>query len=202
MWAKKIVAISDSQILNEDFLIYIEKLTKAKIDTLVLREKHLSDVEYYDLAKEVLKICKKNNTNCVLHNFDRISLKLNHKFFHAPLNLLRNNPRLYKYFHILGTSIHSKEELYEAMMYKVNYAFVGHIFDSSCKIDLPPYGLELMKELLTISKIPLYAIGGINLQNINKFQDLDIAGVCMREAFVHQKNLRHYINECKNILNP
>ncbi|WP_291952537.1 thiamine phosphate synthase [Campylobacter sp.] len=201
MWAKKIIAISDSKIMEGDFLKYIEKLARAKVDGLVLREKHLSEEEYYDLAKEVLKICKKNNLNCILHNFDRVSLKLDHRFFHAPLDLLRKNSKLYRYFHILGTSIHSKEELYEAMMYKVNYAFVGHIFNSSCKINLQPCGLDFMKELLMVSKIPLYAIGGINLQNISKFKDLDIAGVCIREAFMYQEKIKHYVNECKNRLN-
>lgn len=197
MWDKKIIAISDRKIVEGDFLKQVERIAKSGVDAFVLREKDLSEFEYYDLAKEVLQICSKQKLTCILHFFDRQCLKLNHKYFHAPLDLLRQEPRLARYFHLFGTSIHSKEELLEAMNYKVNYAFVGHIFESSCKKDLKPKGVEFLSSLLAFSKIPLYAIGGIDLENIEKLKNLDIAGVCMREALMNGKKLKVYLNECK-----
>ncbi|ARJ56776.1 thiamine phosphate synthase [Campylobacter cuniculorum] len=202
MWDKKIVAISDRKCVEGDFLKHIEQLTKANIDALVLREKDLSEFEYYDLAKEVLKICAKSKIPCFLHFFDRECLKLGHRYFHAPLCLLRKEPKLRKYFHILGSSVHSKEELLEAMNYKVNYAFVGHIFQSSSKMNLMPKGLNFLKQMLEFSKIPLYAIGGINAENIAEFKDLDVAGVCMREILMREKKLKDYVSKCrKNLKN-
>lgn len=201
MWDKKIIAISDRKCVEGDFLKHIEQLTKANIDALVLREKDLTEFEYYDLAKEVLKICAKSKTTCFLHYFDRECLKLGHRYFHAPLELLRKESKLSKYFHILGTSVHSKEELLEAMNYKVNYAFAGHIFQSSCKVDLEPKGLGFLKEMLDFSQIPLYAIGGINIQNIAKFKGLSIAGVCMREILMKENDAKNYITQCKKQLN-
>ncbi|MBZ7936441.1 thiamine phosphate synthase [Campylobacter sp. B0100352/1] len=197
MWDKKIIAISDRKIVEDGFLKQVEKIAKSGVDAFVLREKDLSEFEYYDLAKEVLQICSKQKLTCILHFFDRQCLKLNHRYFHAPLSLLRQEPRLARYFHLLGTSIHSKEELLEAINYKVNYAFAGHIFESSCKKDLKPRGIEFLNSLLTFSKIPLYAIGGINLENIEKLKNLDIAGVCMREALMNEKKLKVYLNECR-----
>ncbi|GKT38462.1 hypothetical protein LOCUS_04770 [Campylobacter jejuni] len=125
---------------------------------------------------------------------------MGHRYFHAPLSLLRKEPKLIKYFHILGTSVHSKEELLEAMSYKVNYAFVGHIFESSCKVGLEPKGIDFLKSLLEFSQIPLYAIGGINAQNIENFKDINIAGVCMREILMKEKDLKKYLLECRQNL--
>lgn len=200
MWDKKIIAISDRKCVQKDFLKQIEKLAKARVDAIVLREKDLSGFEYFDLAKEVLTICAKHKTTCFLHFFDKECLKLGHRFFHAPLDLLRKEPKLSKYFHTLGTSVHSKEELLEAMNYKVNYAFVGHIFESSCKVNLAPKGLDFLKSLLEFSKIPLYAIGGINVQNIEEFKDLSVAGICMREILMHEKDPKKYLLECRQKL--
>ncbi len=200
MWDKKIIAISDRKCVEGDFLNHIEQLTKNKIDALVLREKDLSEFEYYDLAKEVLKICTKSKLPCFLHSFDRECLKLGHRYFHAPLSLLRKEPRLARYFHSLGTSVHSREELLEAMNYKVNHAFIGHIFQSSCKPNLEARGLEFLKQMLDFSKIPLYAIGGIRLENIAEFRSLNVAGLCMREVLMRGKKLQNYINECKKEL--
>ncbi|TKX31699.1 thiamine phosphate synthase [Campylobacter estrildidarum] len=197
MWDKKIIAISDRKIVEGNFLTQVEKIAKSGVDAFVLREKDLSEFEYYDLAKEVLQICSKQKVTCILHFFDTQCLKLGHKYFHAPLDLLRKEPRLARYFHLLGTSIHSKEELLEAMNYKVNYAFAGHIFESSCKKDLEPRGIEFLNSLLSFSKIPLYAIGGISLDNIEKLKNLNIAGVCMREALMCEKKLKVYLNECR-----
>lgn len=200
MWDKKIIAISDRKCVQIDFLKYMEKLAKAKIDAIVLREKDLSEFEYYDLAKEVLAICAKHKITCFLHFFDRVCLKLGHRYFHASLVLLRKEPKLARYFHVLGTSVHSKEELLEAINYKVNYAFVGHIFTSSCKKDLNPKGIDFLKSLLDFSPIPLYAIGGINIRNIEQFKSLNVAGVCMREILIQEKDLKKYLIACKEKL--
>lgn len=197
MWVRKIIAISDRALVQDDFLKQLEKLARAKIDAFVLREKDLSEYEYYDLAKEVLKICAKYKITCFLHGYLMPTLKLEHKYFQAPLSLLRKESNLAKYFHILGTSVHSKEELLEAINYKANHAFVGHIFESSCKPNLKPCGMDLLKDLLNFSSIPLYAIGGINAENISAFKELNVAGVCMREALMCEKNPKKYLALCK-----
>ncbi|MBS4234786.1 thiamine phosphate synthase [Campylobacter vulpis] len=197
MWGKKIIAISDRNLAGSEFLTQVEKLAKAKIDAFVLREKDLSEYEYYDLAKEVLGICVKYKTICFLHGYLTPTLKLEHKYFQAPLTLLRKESNLAKYFHILGTSVHSKEELLEAINYRANHAFVGHIFESSCKPNLKPYGMELLRDLLSFSSIPLYAIGGINAENIGAFRELNVAGVCMREVLMRENNPKKYLTLCK-----
>ncbi|EAL3935547.1 thiamine phosphate synthase [Campylobacter lari] len=200
MWDKKIIAISDSQNTQGDFLNFIEKLSQSSIDALVLREKHLDELEYAKLAKEVLKIFNKTQKICFLHYHYEVCLKLNHHFFHAPLFILQNYPQSYKKFELLGTSIHSKEELDLACKFKVNHVFFGHVFESSCKIDLAPKGIESLKVLSEVSKIPIYAIGGINIQTINHLKDLNLAGVCIREALYKNNDLNEYILSCKMYL--
>lgn len=201
MWAKKIIAITDSKECEEDFLKRVEKLARAKIDTLILREKHLNEALYYDLAKEVLKICAKYKLTCFLHNFDKVALKLNHKFFHCPFDTLDKEPRLAKYFHIIGTSIHHEDQLKRAVELKCNYAIYGHIFESSCKPFLEPKGIEKLQKLSEKSPIALYAIGGINKDNAYLFANIDIQGICLRSALMKERDLNSYINTLrKNLL--
>ncbi|AJC92921.1 thiamine monophosphate synthase/TENI family protein [Campylobacter subantarcticus LMG 24377] len=200
MWDKKIIAISDSQNTQEDFFHFVEKLSKSSIDALVLREKSLDELEYFKLAKEVLKIFNKTQKICFLHYHYEACLKLNHRFFHAPLFVLQKYPQCYKNFKLLGGSIHSKEELDLAYKFKVNHVFFGHVFESSCKIDLAPKGIESLKALLEVSKIPIYAIGGVNAKTIPYLKNINIAGVCIREALYKSKIVKDYVLECKNLL--
>ncbi|WP_300703322.1 thiamine phosphate synthase [uncultured Campylobacter sp.] len=201
MWIKKIIAVSDLSFVKEPFLVRVEKLAKAKIDAFIFRAKELSEFEYYDLAKEVLSICEKYKIQCILHNFDKVALKLNHKYFHCPLDILTKEPRIVKYFHILGTSIHSEEEFYLAKYYKCNYVIAGHIFESSSKPDLKPKGLSFLQTLLKENSIPIYAIGGINLENIKLLKDYDINGICMKSALMQSENVKKYIKNCKELIN-
>ncbi|NDJ27438.1 thiamine phosphate synthase [Campylobacter sp. MIT 12-8780] len=200
MWAKKIIAITESKLCEEDFLKRVERLAKAKIDALILREKELSEAKYYDLAKEVLKICAKHKTTCILHYFDKVALKLNHRYFHCPLDILKAEPRLVKYFHLIGTSVHSEEELFLAEYFKCNYAIAGHIFESSCKEDLAPKGLNFLNELCKNAKIPIYAVGGINLKTLTQLKESSISGVCLRSSLMQEKNVKEYIANLRAIL--
>lgn len=200
MWAKKIIAVSDMQSCEEDFFKRVEKLAKAKIDALILREKHLKEALYYDLAKEVLKICAKNKLICFLHYFDKVALKLQHPYFHCPLPILKKDPRIARYFHIIGTSIHSKLEFDEALALKTHYVIAGHIFQTPCKKDLEPKGVDFLNELIQIDKMPVYAIGGINLDTIKFLKDISINGVCLKDALMKCPKPKQYIEALKQAL--
>lgn len=200
MWAKKIIAITDSTQCEEDLLKRIEKLVRAKIDALILREKNLSEALYYDLAKEAIKICAKSQTTCILHTFDKVALKLNHKFFHCPLEILKQESRIVRYFHLIGTSIHSEEELFLAQYFKCNYAIAGHIFETSSKPNLMPKGVGFLEKLSKESKIPLYAIGGLNAGNLALLKESKIEGVCLKSALMQCAKVKSYVAECRKAL--
>lgn len=201
MWDKKIIAISDRQAVKGDFLDFVARLGRAKVDALILREKDMRENDYYDLAKEVLKICKKHKLVCFLHNFDKVALKLNHRYFHCPLDILRAEPRVVRYFHLIGTSVHSSDELLEAVEFNCHYALFGHIFETLAKPLLPPRGLDMLAQICEQSTIPIYAVGGINKNNVEKLANIDIAGICMKGALIQSAKLKEYVQNCAKKLN-
>ena len=54
----------------------------------------------------------------------------------------------------------------EAQKLGATYISAGHIFATDCKKDLPPRGLEFLKEVCNSVTIPVYAIGGIKLSDV------------------------------------
>lgn len=200
MWDKKIIAISDRHAVKGDFLDFVARLGRAKADAFILREKDMRENDYYDLAKEVLKICKKQRLVCFLHSFDKVALKLSHRYFHCPLDILRAEPRVAKYFHLIGTSIHSAFELDEAEGFGCNYALFGHIFETLSKPLLQPRGVCELTKICQKSKIPIYAVGGINAENIALLKNSGIAGACMKGILTKQSNLKSYIALCAKTL--
>jgi len=196
----KILAITNRHLCNNDFLEQIqdicslnEKKTVIKSVSIVLREKDLSENDYKDLAAKVIKICEKNNTECILHTYYKVAKELNCKKIHLPLHVLKSNPDIYKGFNEVGVSIHSVSEAIEAVNLGATYITAGHIFATDCKKDIPPRGLSFLSSVCSHVNIPVYAIGGISPENAEKAINAGAEGICIMSGLMNCKNPRVFI---------
>jgi len=196
----KMLAITNRHLCNNDFLAQIqdictlnEKNTVIKSVSIVLREKDLSENDYKDLAAKVLKICKKNNTECILHTYYKVASELNCKKIHLPLYVLKSKPDVCKEFNEVGVSIHSVYEAIEAINLGATYITAGHIFATDCKKDIPPRGLSFLSSVCSSVNIPVYAIGGILPANAQKAINAGADGICIMSGLMTCKNPRVFI---------
>ena len=196
----KLFAITNRHLCNNDFLQQIqticllnEKNTMIKSVSIVLREKDLSENDYKDLAIKVLEICKKNNTECILHTYYKVARELNCKKIHLPLHVLKSKPDICKEFNDVGVSIHSVNEAIEAVNLGATYIIAGHIFETDCKKDVPPRGLSFLSSVCSLVNIPVYAIGGILPENAQKAINVGADGVCIMSGLMTCENPRVFI---------
>ncbi|MBU3161817.1 thiamine phosphate synthase [Clostridium frigoris] len=196
----KMLAITNRHLCNNDFLQQIqgicllnEKNTMIKSVSIVLREKDLSENDYKDLATKVLKICKKNNTECILHTYYKVATELNCKKIHLPLHVLKSNPGVCKEFNEVGVSIHSLNEAIEAVNLGATYIIAGHIFATVCKKDVPPRGLSFLSSVCSSTNIPVYAIGGILPANAQEAINAGADGICIMSGLMTCENPRTFI---------
>ncbi|MBA9010024.1 thiamine-phosphate pyrophosphorylase [Clostridium saccharobutylicum] len=165
-----------------------EKNTMIKSVSIVLREKDLSENDYKKLAAEVLKVCRKNSTECILHTYYKAAKELNCRKIHLPLHVLKSNLTIYKEFDEVGVSIHSVNEAIEAMNLGATYITAGHIFATDCKKGVPPRGLDFLSSVCSFVNIPVYAIGGISPVNAQKAIDAGAEGVCIMSGLMTCKS--------------
>ena len=196
----KILAITNRHLCNNDFLTQIqdicslnEKNTVIKSVSIVLREKDLSENDYKDLAAKVIKICEKNNTECILHTYYKVARELNCKKIHLPLHVLKSKPDVCKEFNEVGVSIHSVSEAIEAVNLGATYITAGHIFATDCKKDIPPRGLSFLSSVCSSVNIPVYAIGGISPANAQKAINAGADGICIMSGLMNCKDPRVFI---------
>lgn len=195
IYMSDIIVISNSSICKEDFLLRIEKLAKAKPKAIVLREKHLPESDYEDLAKKVIEICNRYNTQCILHNFPNVAEKLNHKALHLPLQVLATlTDKEKSQYKILGASCHSVEDALKAEKLGCTYITAGHIFDTDCKKGLPGRGLDFLKEVCKSVSIPVYAIGGISSDNILMVKNSGAKGACVMSSAMNCPEPHNYLS--------
>ena len=106
-----ILSVTNRKLCREKFLDRIEKIAAAHPAGIILREKDLSEEEYRNLAEQVLEICRKQETQCILHCFCDTAIELECDAVHLPLSVLMNmDPEKRKKFRIMGASCHSGED--------------------------------------------------------------------------------------------
>ena len=179
--------------IEKIFSAYEKKiiLKKFEIVTLTLREKDLYKNEYLNLVKKIYPICKRYRIDLILHqNYD---LNLDKKYKIEEIHLSYDNfkslnknirEELIKKYKKIGVSIHSVDEAKEVENLGATYVVAGHIFETDCKKDLEPRGLNFIKELSSILTIPIFTIGGINKENSHLAINSGAFEVCMMSSLM------------------
>lgn len=185
-----LICITNRKLCSNNFSDQIEMIASAHPKAIVLREKDLSEKEYEQLARQVMQICQKHGTQCILHSFSNVAIALGAVAVHMPLPLLQKmTPQEKSHFQIIGASCHSLEEAKEAQDLGCTYITAGHIFLTDCKKGLPGRGLSFLEEICKTVRIPVYAIGGISSQNIESVRKTGAAGACIMSGFMRCKTV-------------
>lgn len=186
----QIITVTNRSLCERPFLEQIERVCRLHPKAIILREKDLSEEEYYELAKEVNKLCKKYEIPLIPHNFLQAAKKLHIPRIHLPLSKFeeasKNFPEELSSFEEIGVSTHSVEDALLAQKLGATYITAGHIYTTDCKKGLAPRGLKFLQDVCQAVEIPVYGIGGINLdvQKIEDVRKCKAAGSCIMSAMM------------------
>ncbi len=178
---RNVIAFTNRNLSKRPYLEQIEKICSCHPKALVLREKDLPEKEYCMLAESVIKICKQYKVNCIIHNYIDTALKMNCNSIHLPLHILEKYHMYLKEFETIGTSVHSIQEAQKTEKMGVSYIVAGHIYNTDCKKGIPPRGLLFLEQICKNTTLPVYGIGGIQLNKIQIEQVIRCGakGVCI-----------------------
>jgi len=164
----KIICVTNRLLVKTDFIEKIEEIAKNKPHAIILREKDLSIKDYKELAKKCLDICNKHNVDFIINSHIDIANELNIKNIHLPMSLfIKENYKLNS-FNKIGISIHNLDEINIKEKNKPTYFIAGHIYETDCKKNIPARGINFFKDVCKNTNIPVYAIGGIDKDNIKE----------------------------------
>lgn len=89
---------------------------------------------------------------------------------------------------IIGVSCHSLTQAVRAQSEGADYISIGPIFATPTKPEYPPIGLGLIKDIRKKIKIPFFAIGGINQDNINEIASYGIKRIAVCRALCQRND--------------
>ncbi len=194
----EILCITNRHLCTDDFFSRIDSIARARPHGIILREKDLREKEYEELADEVMSICDKHGVECILHTFSNVAQRLGCKSFQAPLYIIEGMKEKEKrYFENIGASCHSIEDAIRAESSGCTYIMAGHIFDTDCKKDIPGRGIDFLKSICNSIKIPVYAVGGIDKNNVKAVTDIGASGICIMKSAMVCQDISTLLEELK-----
>lgn len=186
---KHTIVITNRHLVQGDFLKQLEKVTKLHPHALILREKDLTDDAYESLAKKVFDLCKREDITFFLHTKIEIARKIGCQNIHLSIPVLKGlseteKKALTEDFCEISISCHSMEDVEIAMAGGATQIILGTIFETECKKGVLGKGVEFVREICQKCPLPVYAIGGMNLQRLPLVIDAGAAGCCMMSGFM------------------
>lgn len=183
------IVITNRHLVQGDFLKQLEKVTKLHPHALILREKDLTDDAYESLAKKVFDLCKREDVTFFLHTKIEIARKIGCQNIHLSIPVLKGlseteKKALTEDFCEISISCHSMEDVEIAMAGGATQIILGTIFETECKKGVLGKGVEFVREICQKCPLPVYAIGGMDLQRLPLVIDAGAAGCCMMSGFM------------------
>ena len=179
----KFYFITDRKKFKKPFLYTIKEVLDKGIRLIQIREKDLPDNELFKLTEDVLRISEGYDVKIIINSRLDVALLLNLDGVHLPENGLPIEPIKKKFPNlIVGKSCHCLECGLKAYQDGADYVFISPIFYVEGKA--PPIGVEKLKEMVDKLPLPVYALGGINRQNIQSVLDAGVYGIASIRYFL------------------
>lgn len=189
----KLYLVTDSDILRErDFYNSIEEALKGGVTMLQLREKNASGKEFLEKAIKLRELTKKYNVKFIINDRVDIAMLCDADGVHVgqsdiPANKVRE---LIGEDKIVGVSARTVEEALRAKENGADYIGVGAMFNTRTKLDAKSVSIEKLKEIQEVVKLPVVAIGGLSLSNIDKLKECNVDGYAVVSAILGALNIK------------
>ena len=169
----------------------VTEAIKGGVDAVQLREKNASTREMIELGRKLQVLLHKRNVPLIINDRVDVAMALNADGIHLgqrdmPYRLAR---KLLGNEKIIGISVSNSEQAHEAQQWDVNYLGVGPVFATSTKLDTSPViGTEGLRQIRSISKHPIIAVGGINITNAHSVLTAGANGIVVVSAICGASN--------------
>lgn len=200
---KKLYLVTNSDNYSEEeFLERVEAALKGGVDILQLREKDKSDLEILNLGKKVKALCDSYKVPMLIDDKPHIAWALGLGVHlgadDMPIALGR---KMLGENALIGATAKSVEAAQKAEKEGADYLGVGAIFETKTHVKTKRTSVETLKEIKKNVGIEVYAIGGLNIDNVDILKGSGVDGICVVRAIMDSPNVEEDTRKLKEKIN-
>lgn len=201
MFDLSLYLVTDRELsLGRNLEWIVEEAVKGGVTMVQLREKDCSTREFIALAVKLKETLSNYNVPLIINDRVDVALAANADGLHIGQSDMdyATARRLLRYGKIIGLSVESMEQVYEANETDVNYIGISPVFSTNTKTNTaPPFGLKGITEVMAVSKHPAVAIGGINNTNAAAVLQAGANGIAVVSAICSANDPQEAARELK-----
>ena len=172
----------------------VEQMMGGGIDLIQLRGKRNTIEELVSLAAELHDLTAKSATPLIVNDYAEIATWVSVEGVHVgqhddSVELARRKAGRDV---LLGKSTHSVEQARAAQREGADYIGFGPIFATPTKPEYPPIGLADIRRVHAEVSLPIFCIGGINIDNLQSVIDAGARRVVMVSALLKARSIVDY----------
>ena len=172
----------------------LEQMIEGGVDLIQLRGKNKSIRELIDLSAELHELTAKSSTPLIVNDHAEIAKRVPVEGVHVgqdddPIEIVRQEVGRDL---LIGKSTHSLEQAHAAEREGADYIGFGPIFTTPTKPDYAPIGLEDVRRVHAEVNLPIFCIGGINVDNLQSVIEAGAKRVVMVSALLKAHNIVDY----------
>lgn len=193
----RIIGITDRRYCGYSIINSIIKALKGGIKTIQIREKNISDIDYYKEALDVSRLKENMDLSIFINDRYDIAQVTSCDGVHLgnedlPLFAVRKH-----FIGCIGKTVKSKEEAIKAKEEGADYIAIGPFYHSNTKPQEIVLEKSILQEIKKNLTIPIIAIGGITPDNAPELLSLGVDGIAVSESLFNGniiKNAKKLIN--------
>ena len=172
----------------------IEQMIEGGVDLIQLRGKSKSIDELADLAAELHELTAKSSTPLIVNDYAEIASQVPVEGVHVgqdddSIEIARQKAARDI---LIGKSTHSLEQARSAQREGADYIGFGPIFATPTKPDYLPIGLADIRRVYAEVDLPIFCIGGINIDNLQAVIEAGAKRVVMVSALLKAHSILDY----------
>ena len=176
---------------GRDLCAVVEQSLNAGARAIQLREKDLGGKELFELADKISVLCQRYNAQLFINDRIDVALAVDAAGVQLgktslPIDTARALLGKQK---SIGYSAHFSEEAKVAERHGADFVLFGPVHMTPSKAAFgAPQGLAALQETVAKLDVPVYAIGGINSENLAETMRTGVRGVALISAVMSAEN--------------
>ncbi len=203
------LVINPEQCVHNSVAQTVLSSVRGGVTAIQLRTKTMSEQELLDLVAGVVDALDSQNIPVFINDHVDIAASTGVNAVHLgqddmaveeARSILGNNA-------YLGLTVRSVREAQNAPLQSLDYVSVGGVFHTRSKVNSdPPIGLDGLEEIVNLLRsrnqhIPIIAISGITVQNLESILECGVDGVAVVSAICESENPQWVAQEFKTKIN-
>ena len=181
----KVIIIFDDESFDKKKLL---KLKIPKKSAFLLRSYETKKRK--KIAKQLLNFCKMKKIKLLIGSDIKLAEDINADGIHFPEYMVKKNKINWTYIKnvksnkkwIITTAVHNIQSLKKAEELNIDAALLSPVFPSKSHPNNKSLGLNKFLKIVKKTKLPIYALGGINIKNVKSLIETDIIGYAFQRG--------------------